>query len=74
MQYENVSVDLSSGAHKADWFAKVCHSAVLPASQTGSCMLAYEHDCLQQTLCCYISSSNLPLPLCQGDPSLFKLG
>ena len=24
MQYELVSLDLNTGEHKADWFAKVC--------------------------------------------------
>ena len=55
MQYESVSVDLSSGAHKAEAYAKVCHNAVLPASQTGSRMLAQELDCLHQTLSCFAS-------------------
>ena len=55
MQYEDVSVDLSSGAHKAEAFAKVCHNSMLPASQTGSCLLAQELNCLHQTLCCFAS-------------------
>ena len=45
MHYDLVSLDISTGEHKADWFAKVCHSAVLPALCTQTD--AQEHDCKQ---------------------------
>ena len=40
MQHETVSVDLATGANKADWFiSKVCHHAVLPlCEQARACL------------------------------------
>ena len=53
LHLDTVPVDLSSGAHKEEWFREVCHSAVLPALQAGLCRLAQDYNCLHQTLCCF---------------------